>query len=146
MKQKFYSYTLVVIQFSLITILLIINGSIFSHLLSFVIFFLGLTVGIYALFHNGLGNFNIIPEIKEEATLATKGVYKYIRHPMYFSVVFMMLAVIIFNLNKLNIFIYAMLIFILYLKAKKEEILWSKKSPEYKAYMQKTKRIIPFIL
>jgi len=120
MKQKIYSYT-------------------------FIIFSIGFIVGIYALFHNGLGNFNIIPEIKDEAILATHGVYKYIRHPMYFSVTFMMLGVIIYNLNIFNITIFSLLILVLFLKARKEELLWGQKSQAYLAYMQKTKMIIPYI-
>ncbi len=146
MKQKIYSYILVSMQFTFIVILLAINPSVFSHVLSLALFFVGFIVGIYALFHNGLGNFNIIPEIKKGASLATTGVYGYIRHPMYFSVIFMMLGVIISNLTILNIFVYSLLVLVLFLKAKKEEVLWSQKSQEYKAYTQKTKMIIPFIL
>jgi protein-S-isoprenylcysteine O-methyltransferase Ste14 len=146
MKQIFYSYLLVSLQFIFIAVLLYFNDSVFSHAVSFVIFSIGFIVGIYALFHNGFGNFNIIPEIKEEATLATNGVYKHIRHPMYFSVTFMMLGVIIFNLNIFNVTIYLLLILVLFLKARKEELLWSQKSQAYFAYMQRTKMIIPYIL
>jgi len=145
MKQKIYSYTLVSLQFLFIATLLYTNGSIFSHIITFIIFSIGFIVGIYALFHNGLGNFNIIPEIKDEAILATHGVYKYIRHPMYFSVTFMMLGVIIYNLNIFNITIFSLLILVLFLKARKEELLWGQKSQAYLAYMQKTKMIIPYI-
>jgi|GEM_PF-7029613 len=34
----------------------------------------------------------------------------------------------------------------LFLKAKKEEMLWMVQSSEYRNYMQKSKKIIPFVL
>jgi protein-S-isoprenylcysteine O-methyltransferase Ste14 len=46
----------------------------------------------------------------------------------------------------LSFFVYALLVVTLSLKAKKEEMLWKQRSNEYKNYMQKTKRIIPFLL
>ena len=93
MKTKIYSYTLVFLQFFLILILLSINESIFSKPLSLVIFILGLSFGIYTLLFNKLSNFYISPLIKKDANLITNGAYKYIRHPMYFSVLLMLLAV-----------------------------------------------------
>jgi protein-S-isoprenylcysteine O-methyltransferase Ste14 len=96
--------------------------------------------------HNPLGNFNITPEIKKDASLITTGAYRYIRHPMYFSVLVMMLGVVLSKPSFLSFFIYALLVVTLFLKAKKEEMLWIEQSSEYSNYMQKTKRIIPFIL
>ncbi len=146
MKDKLYSYVLVALQFIFIIALLLLDKSVFFKTIPLLIFVCGFGVGIYALMHNGLTNINIIPEIKENALLITTGAYKYIRHPMYFSVIFMMLGVVISNFNFLSLLLYALLILTLFLKAKKEEILWAKKSDEYKIYMSKTKRIIPFIL
>jgi len=146
MKQKIYSYTLVSLQFLCIAILLYTNDSIFSNIASLTIFSIGFIIGIYALLHNGLGNFNITPEIKDKAVLATHGVYRYIRHPMYLSVTLMMLGVIINNLHIFNITIFLLLILVLFLKAKKEEKLWSKNSKDYVLYKQKTRMIIPFLL
>jgi protein-S-isoprenylcysteine O-methyltransferase Ste14 len=96
--------------------------------------------------HNPLGNFNITPEIKENASLITTGAYSYIRHPMYFSVLVMMLGVIVSKPTLLSFFIYALLVATLFLKATKEEVLWMEQSYEYKNYRQQTKKIIPFIL
>jgi len=146
MKNITYSYILVMAQFLLILILLYINESIFTNSLSMFISLSGFFVGIYAITYNKISNFNIVPEIKKEAQLITQGIYSYIRHPMYFSVLLIMLGVICVQIDILNIFIYALLVFVLYLKAKKEEFLWSNKSNEYKKYQKKTKMFIPFLL
>ena len=101
---------------------------------------------LYTIRHNKPGNFNITPEIKKDALLITTGAYQYIRHPMYFSVLVMMLGVVLSKPSMLSFFVYALLVVTLSLKAKKEEMLWIKRSNEYKNYIQNTKRIIPFLL
>ncbi len=146
MKTKIYSYFLVLIQAIIILLLLFLNESIFTNTISIFVFFLALLFGFYTLSFNKLFNFNISPLIKKDAMLITSGAYKYIRHPMYFSVFLMMFSIILLDINMINIFLYTSLLLVLYLKAKKEESLWSKESVKYKEYMKKTKMFIPFIL
>jgi protein-S-isoprenylcysteine O-methyltransferase Ste14 len=146
MKNKLYSYILVSLQFISIALLLVFNESVFFKTMPLLFFGFGFGVGLYALWCNKLTNINIIPEIKEGAQMITTGAYKYIRHPMYFSVLLMMLGVVISALKPLNFTLYLVLIFVLFLKAKKEETLWLEKSKFYAPYMENTKRIIPFIL
>jgi protein-S-isoprenylcysteine O-methyltransferase Ste14 len=59
------------------------------------LFSLGLILGLWALNHNKRGNFNIQPKLKDGCHLVTSGAYKYIRHPMYTSVILMMLCVFV---------------------------------------------------
>jgi len=146
MQHKLYSYTLVSLQFLLIGALLLFGTSLFSSVLAILIFIGGAVMGMYALFYNNLKNINIIPEIKEDAVLITTGAYAYIRHPMYFSVLIMMLGVVVADVNMISMGLYLLLIIILLLKAHKEEKLWMEKSEAYRAYRQRTKSIIPFIV
>lgn len=141
-----YSKILVAFQFIIITLLLILNDSIFSNTFSFSISFIGFLFGLYTLKSNPLNNFNITPDIKKDAILITKGSYKLIRHPMYLSVLLIMLGVVWSHYTLINFILYFSLILVLYLKAKKEEKLWSKKLPQYEKYKENTKMIIPFIL
>lgn len=146
MSSKAYSYLLVSLQFIFIAILLVEHGLHTPNNFALLIFLAGCGFGLYTVRHNPLGNFNITPEIKENASLISTGAYRYIRHPMYFSVLVMMLGVVASQPTILNLFIYMLLIVTLFLKAKKEEMLWVEHSFEYKNYMQNTKRIIPFVL
>jgi protein-S-isoprenylcysteine O-methyltransferase Ste14 len=114
--------------------------------LPFTIFFIGLTIGIYAVFNNGLGNFNIISEIKDKAVLVTHGLYRYIRHPMYLSVIIMMFATVMYDLSIANLTLYISLLLVVFLKAKREEYLWLKNHPTYIKYIKHTKMFIPFLL
>lgn len=146
MISKIYSYTLVSLQFIFIALLLIEHGFHMPSSFAVLIFLLGGGFGLYALKHNPLSNFNITPDIKANASLITTGAYRYIRHPMYFSLFVMMLGVVVSKPTLLSFFIYVLLVVTLFLKAHKEEILWMGQSSEYRSYRQQTKRIIPFVL
>jgi len=146
MKSKLYSYALVTLQFVCILFLVMQPNSIWTQPLPLVVFLLGASIGVYAILHNPRDNFNIIPEIKENAELITEGAYAYVRHPMYFSVLVMMLGFLVASFELLTLFFYTVLILSLFLKASKEEALWMQKSNEYQTYRAKTKSIIPFIL
>lgn len=146
MNNKLYSYVLVALQFIIILLLMMRGTSVFFQIIPLCIFISGLALGLYALFYNQPTNINIIPDIKDNAVLITTGAYRYIRHPMYFAVIVMMLGVVLSNFNFMSLFLYILLIVVLFMKAKKEEILWMEKSEEYRDYLQRSKRIIPFIL
>ncbi len=145
-KQEFYPQLLVFLQFTLIGIIALLSQGFFSSLMSIVIFLLGAGVGIWALLHNKLGNFNIQPKMKEGAVLVTSGIYAFIRHPMYLSVIIMSFAFVLSSVTLLQSFLFSALIFVLFLKAKREESLWLEESEAYKKYRADTKLFIPFIL
>ena len=145
MNDKIYSKVLVALQFIIVLLLLITNDSIFNNLISLFIFTFGLLFGIYTLYFNPIGNFNITPEIKENSKFIKTGIYKYIRHPMYFSLFLMMGGIVLTEINILNIVCFVVLIIVLYLKAKNEEKLWSEKLEEYEQYKKDTKMFIHFI-
>ncbi len=140
---KLYSYLLVFIQFGSIGGILWIDW----HLLKnpYVLLFLiaGLSVGLYAVYCNK--NFNIIPEIKEDACLVRHGIYRYIRHPMYFSLMVSFFGFFLFGSEESRI-LYLLLLTVLYLKAEKEERLWHCHDEEYEKYKKNTKMFIPFLL
>jgi hypothetical protein len=75
MTSKTYSYILVSLQFIFITILIVNHGLHTPSTFALLIFFLGGGFGLYALKCNTLNNFNITPEIKENAALITTGAY-----------------------------------------------------------------------
>jgi protein-S-isoprenylcysteine O-methyltransferase Ste14 len=100
-------------------------------------------IGLIAITTNK--EFNVIPEIKDEACLVTHGIYKYIRHPMYFSLTVAFFGFFIFG-DLITKLFYIIMFLALYLKAKKEEILWQKHDKCYIEYKQKTKMFIPFLL
>jgi len=145
-QHPYYPKILVLLQFGLIGLMLLFAKGIFSSLTSISIFFVGFVVGILALLRNRLGNFNIQPKMKENATLITTGIYAYVRHPMYLSVILMMLGVWVGSLTLLETLFLLLLILVLLLKAKREEAIWLQESETYAAYKKRSKLFLPFIL
>ena len=146
LKNRNYSYLLVTSQFICIALLVLLNLPMFMKTIPNLIFLSGVGFFFYTLLFNKVSNFNIIPDIKEDATLITTGAYRYIRHPMYFAVLITMFAPLSNSLSYANIILCTVLTITMFLKAKKEEYLWHGESAEYKNYMQNTKMIIPFVL
>jgi len=140
------SKILVFVQFSLIFLMLLPLSDYSSF--KFVGFFfvlLGITVGILGIKQHPKDNFNIRPDIKESCILITDGVYRYIRHPMYFSVIVSMLGVLFLKFSFLELVLYILLVTNMVIKMLYEENLWHCDGDEYKEYAKSTKRLIPYV-
>ena len=144
--KRYYPNILVGLQFGIIGLMIIFADGFFSSFYPLLVFVVGAGLGIWALRHNQLGNFNIQPKLKENAKLVTSGIYRYIRHPMYLSVIVMMLSMVIASFSILEVSLFLGLIVVLWLKAKREESLWCMCDDRYIDYKKKTKFFLPFIL
>ena len=140
-----YSRSLVFAQFSLIGLMVVYSRGIFSSWAGIALLLLGALFGLWAIRHNRGDNFHIRPDLKEGCELITTGPYRFVRHPMYTSVMLMTLALAVAAPIYMEWSSLALLIVVLALKAVREERLWCEGSEEYKVYMKKTKRFIPFI-
>lgn len=106
--------------------------------------FLGLLLGVLSF--RALGrNFRVFAAPRRSGTLIKKGVYAWIRHPMYIGVVLAMLgyAVVWNAVYSLVLVLGCAMCYVI--KAVKEEQLLREKYPEYAAYTQTTWRFIPYV-
>lgn len=138
------SHALVALQFSAI---LIIAWPFFAQVegrLSWLsISTLGVIVGLYTLAHNKLGNFGIYPEPIPDACLVTTGPYRWIRHPMYTSLLLFMLGIALYRHAWPNYVGWALLVIAIVGKMQREEIHLREKFPDYSEYVQRTHRLLP---
>ncbi len=141
-----YSRLLVALQFLLVGLVFIPKESAPLCPFWWVFIFTSVAVTVWTFMHNRLGNFNIVPDIKEDAKLITTGPYRYIRHPMYSSLFFGMLGIVCYLSHWLNWLFLALLVGVLYLKASREEALWSASDEGYMAYKKRSSAFIPFLL
>ena len=106
---------------------------------------LGAVLGIHTLCYNKIGNFSIYPELKKHAALITSGPYRYIRHPMYTSLIIMMIGIAFYNYHWINAIGVIMVVFAVISKANSEEKILLMEFDLYTEYQQKTHRFIPNI-
>ncbi len=151
LQHPFISLSLVTLQFSLITLLsyLLISQSKNAQELLQVGIILSCTpailLGGWAVNTMKLGQFNIVPDPKQNVTLITSGPYRYIRHPMYLSILIFFLAPVLFQPSHSVLLTYGLLAFTLVIKLHYEERLLRQALNAYSHYQTHSKKLIPFI-
>jgi protein-S-isoprenylcysteine O-methyltransferase Ste14 len=86
-----------------------------------------------------------VPLPKEHGRLGTTGLYKYVRHPMYTSVLVLSLGIALLSGSIVKYVLVAGLYMLFYYKSKYEEQYLRQKYSDYGQYAEHTGRFIPFI-
>lgn len=85
--------------------------------------------------------------IEKTTELVTSGVYLYIRHPFYSSLLFLAWGILFKNITWIGIILAITITILLIITGKKEEIENTAFfGDKYQEYMQRTKMFIPYIL
>lgn len=100
-------------------------------------------LGIWTLSVNRLGNFNIHPEPRCDGRLVQDGPYRWVRHPMYSSVLLLAAGCSVWLASATGWVLFAALFAVLVGKASLEEQWLLQRYPDYADYRQRTKRFIP---
>jgi protein-S-isoprenylcysteine O-methyltransferase Ste14 len=137
---------LVSVQFFSIFVILYPKQSITLTNLWWILIIISSITALWIFTHNKVGNFNITPEIKDNAKLVITGPYKFVRHPMYSSLILFMLGIVLYHFNWINLLFLIIMTLAVLIKAFKEEKLWHINSDFYHEYKKSTKMIIPFII
>ena len=135
----------VIIQFACIIWLILQSDFQQIGLLHLGILLIAGLIGCWAVISMRLDNINIVPTLKDNHRLVTTGIYRYIRHPMYASVILFCAVLLGTSPDWINVLVFGILLVDLWLKLRHEERLLIERFPEYRDYQRKTKRIIPFI-
>lgn len=99
----------------------------------------GLSVAGYASLRR---SFSILVEAREPVT---RGVYRFVRHPVYAGQILAAAGVVAWRLAWWNVLLFAAFVAIQALRARLEERKLARVFPAYAEYARKTARLIPFV-
>lgn len=105
----------------------------------------GVALAVWTISHNRPGNFGVRPEVKSGTHLVTTGPYRWIRHPMYLTLLLSMAGVTLLNPHAPGHWALGVLVVVLLAKIRIEERFLVERFPEYAAYASHTRRLIPFL-
>jgi protein-S-isoprenylcysteine O-methyltransferase Ste14 len=81
-----------------------------------------------------------------EGGLVTSGPYRYVRHPIYASVLYFIWAGVITHLSIVSLLLGLCSILGVGMRIFVEEKLLRERYPEYREYARRTRRLVPFLL
>lgn len=115
-------------------------------ILGAILFFGGYVILMASLFQNEFSVHIVRHQPERSHILVEKGLYRYIRHPSYFGLIFCLIGIALWLSSYANVILLPILIAILAARIIVEEKTLQETLPGYKEYMQKVPhRLIPFI-
>jgi protein-S-isoprenylcysteine O-methyltransferase Ste14 len=103
-------------------------------------------LALWALAANRPGNFNIRPTPRPGGTLVTSGPYRWVRHPMYTSVLMAAAAAAVESEQIADAGLWLALLAVLWVKSGIEERALMIRFPDYQAYKARTRKFLPGLL
>lgn len=100
-------------------------------------------VGILAAAFTLQRSLTAMPIPKENGKMARQGLYRYVRHPMYTSVLLFSLGIALYSGTLYKYLLVGSLLLLFYLKSSYEESFLSEKYPDYSNYAKVTPRFLP---
>lgn len=101
-------------------------------------------IGVLACAANLRRSLTALPIPKDEGELSTTGLYQYVRHPMYSSVLLLSLGIALNSGSVIKYLLVICLYVLFYFKSVYEEKYLKLKYPEYAQYSARIPRFIPF--
>ena len=145
---KLVALSYVIVQAIILILLIFANMTLGLSIRKFVLFGSALEwagiVGIFISAYSIRTSLTAMPLPKEHGKLATDGLYKFVRHPMYTSVLVFSLGL---ALSSGEVYKYLLVISLYVLfnyKTRYEEVYLARKYAGYKEYSKSTPRFIPF--
>lgn len=145
MSNKPFEYLLVTVQFSTLAYLFLATNWVMMPVWALAGLAISFLLAVWAIGIMQFSNLKVTPSPGESAQLRMNGPYKLIRHPMYSSLLIAALFLIIPQYSLLRLITGLLLTVDLIVKLNYEEKLLLQKFNTYRAYREKTYRLIPFI-
>lgn len=105
----------------------------------------GIALGLISIAVMSKSKLRVTPEPAQQATLIQTGPYKFIRHPMYTSVLLFCAGCLVMSFSIYGTCVWLFLLIVLLIKLNYEEEMLLEAFPEYKEYMQRSYRLLPYL-
>lgn len=145
MMRRTKSTLLVVVQFAMLAFLAGTGPWLPGHTVGLFVQLAGLALGLWAVLTMRVDRVHVFPEVRPGATLLHHGPYRFIRHPMYLSLLLVMLPLVVTAFSVWRLAAWLLLLGNLLVKLHHEERLLSSHFPEYATYQAQTSRLLPWI-
>lgn len=109
-----------------------------------ILFYSGIVIAIWAAILLG-PNLTPLPKPKPSGELIQSGLYRFVRHPIYFGVILVCFGWASIEQTLYTLVLAIILLIFFDLKSRQEEIWLTEKFSEYAEYKITTKKLIPFI-
>jgi protein-S-isoprenylcysteine O-methyltransferase Ste14 len=109
-----------------------------------ILFYSGIVIAIWAAILLG-PNLTPLPKPKPSGEFIQSGLYRFVRHPIYFGVILVCFGWTSIEQNLYTLVLAIILLIFFDLKSRQEEIWLTEKFSEYDVYKQNTKKLIPFL-
>lgn len=142
------AWSYVFVQALLLILLVFLDRNIGPQIHRFVIFgwafeWLGI-IGVLVCAASLRRSLTVVPLPKEKGKLSTTGLYRYVRHPMYSSVLLFALGIALHGGSAIKYLLVVSLYVLFHLKSVYEERYLRLKYPDYAEYSARIPRFIPF--
>ncbi|MBH2010253.1 MAG: isoprenylcysteine carboxylmethyltransferase family protein [Xanthomonadaceae bacterium] len=149
MNAKVLGQSCVALQFGLLSALAVVCMPEASHTLpgtvTWLLWLASVGLGLWTLSVNRPGNFNIRPEPRASGHLVQNGPYRWVRHPMYGSVLLLAAGASVWLGSVIGWGLLLALLGVLMVKAHLEEKWLLQRYTEYGEYRKCTWRLLPWI-
>jgi protein-S-isoprenylcysteine O-methyltransferase Ste14 len=138
-------YFFTFLQFFLIGLIFFTPPFLPQSVSGLVVLFLSFTIGAWSILVFRHTKINVFPYLRNGASLVRKGPYRYVRHPMYTSVILFSFAYFVDNPDWIYGSYFLSMIVVLVLKMNFEEKQLALHFDNYESEFFKTYRIIPCV-
>jgi len=142
---KSLQYLLVFVQFAGIFYFALTGKVVPENTFVLIFEVISFVLGFWAIIAMKLHTLSVLPSVKQGGQLCTSGPYRILRHPMYTAVLLLLFALLLNDYTVIRLVVFIIVFIDLVFKMNIEEKILIAHYSDYKNYMTKTKRIIPFL-
>lgn len=143
--RSLFFYLLVAIQFIAFGCLAITSLVVPRQIKVVVLFIVATLLGVWAVITMGPRRVSVMPDVQPSIQLVTTGPYRWMRHPLYTSVLLMAGSFVLNNFAWGKVGVWSVLLFNQIIKLLYEEKQLKARFPAYTRYAKTTRRLLPWI-